>query len=211
MSKDNLSDSRIAAGIRLLKRTDKTIAEVIKQIGPLNHRSKRTGFEALVRIIIGQQLSGRAAETIYKRLCAQTGKPRLTLKALRVLDDASLRAAGLSNGKTRAVRDLIAKIDSGKLRIRNFSRMSDDEVAAAITQVKGLGPWSAQMYLMFVLGRLDVFSAGDLGIKTAIGRLYAIDPATTDLEQFAERWRPYRTIACWYLWASLNNAPLDQK
>jgi len=208
MRKDNLSDSGIAAGIRFLKRTDKTLAAVIKQVGPLNHRSKRTGFEAFVRIIIGQQLSGRAAETIYKRLCAQTGKPRLTLKALRALDDTSLRAAGLSNGKTRAVRDLIDKIDSGQLRIRNFSRMSDEEIAAAITQVKGLGPWSAQMYLMFVLGRLDVFSAGDLGIKTAIGRLYGLDPATSDLEAFAERWRPYRTIACWYLWASLNNAPL---
>lgn len=208
MSKDNLTDSRIAAGIRFLKRSDKTLAAVVNQVGPLNHRSKRTGFEALVRIIIGQQLSGRAAETIYKRLCAQTGKPRLTLKALRALNDASLRAAGLSNGKTRAVRDLIDKIDSGQLRIRNFNRMTDDEIATAITQVKGLGPWSAQMYLMFVLQRLDVFSAGDLGIKTAIGRLYGLDPATADLEQFAVRWRPYRTIACWYLWASLNNAPI---
>ena len=201
-------DKEIERGSRFLAKRDKKLAPVIKRVGKLNYRSQRTAFDALARIIIGQQLSGKAADTIYQRVRAITPNKRVTLKALSAVKDNDLRSCGLSAAKTRAIRDLIDKIDTGQLKIRNFSRMTDDEVAEAIISVKGLGPWSAQMYLMFVLCRLDIFSAGDLGIQNAICRLYGKDKAKTDFDKFAERWKPYRTIACWYLWASLDNAPV---
>ncbi len=204
-------DNEIEKGIRSLAKNDKKLAAVIKRIGILNYRSPRTAFDALARTIIGQQLSGKAAETIYQRVRAKTANKRVTTKSISAVSDQDLRSCGLSGAKTRAVRDLIDKIDSGQLKFRSFSRMTDDEVAEAIIQVKGLGPWSAQMYLMFVLCRLDVFSAGDLGIQNAICRMYGKDKAKTDFDKFAERWKPYRTIACWYLWASLDNAPVKGK
>lgn len=195
-------EQQIAQGIAFLRKKDKKLAAVIKRVGPLNYRSQRTGFAALVKIIVGQQLSGRVAEAIYKKLCRVAGGSRVSIAEVRKLDDAALRSAGLSNAKVRAVRDLIDKIDSDQLMIRSFNRMTDEEIAAAITQVKGLGPWSAQMYLMFVLQRLDVFAQGDLGIQKAISNLYGVDRKTADFESFGDRWKPYRTIACWYLWAS---------
>lgn len=204
-------DKEIEKGIRYLARKDRKLAPVIKKVGKLNYRSQRTGFDALARTIIGQQLSGKAAETIYQRVRALVPNRRVTLKALQKLKDNQLRACGLSAAKTRAIRDLIDKIDTGQLKIRSLPRMSDEDVAEAITSVKGLGPWSAQMYLMFVLCRLDIFSGGDLGIQNAICKLYGKKRDETDFDKFAERWRPYRTIACWYLWASLENAPVKGK
>jgi DNA-3-methyladenine glycosylase II len=203
---DTPHQQQIAQGIEFLRKKDKKLAAVIKRVGPLNYRSQRTGFAALVKIIVGQQLSGTVAEAIYKKLCRKAGGSRVSLAAVRRLDDAALRSAGLSNAKVRAVRDLVDKIDSGLLTIRNFNRMTDDEIAAAITQVKGLGPWSAQMYLMFVLQRLDVFAVGDLGIQKALSNLYGLDRKSADFESFGDRWKPYRTIACWYLWASTDNS-----
>ena len=196
---------QITRAIEFLCKKDKKLAAVIKRVGPLNYRSQRTGFAALVKIIVGQQLSGTVAEAIYKKLGRVAGGSRVSITAIRKLDDAALRSAGLSNAKVRAVRDLIDKIDSGQLTIRNFNRMTDDEIAASITQVKGLGPWSAQMYLMFVLQRLDIFAPGDLGIQKALTNLYGLDRKKADFESIGDRWKPYRTIACWYLWASLDN------
>ncbi len=206
--KPHPDDRRIDQSIGFLAKRDKKLAAVIRQVGKLNYRSRQTGFAALVRIIVGQQLSGKAGETIFQRVRGLTENRRVTVDAIRNVADADLRSAGLSAAKTRAIRDLIDKIDCGELKLRSFPRRSDDEVASALTQVKGLGPWSAQMYLMFVLCRLDVFSAGDLGIQNAVCRLYGLDRQKADFEAFAERWRPYRTIACWYLWASLDNAPV---
>lgn len=204
-------EQQVAQGIRFLRKQDKKLAAVIKRVGPLYYRSKWVGFEALVHIITSQQLSGSAAETIFQRLRASTVDRRISLKGLSQLDDAALRSAGLSNAKTRAVRDLIGNIQSGQLNFKRFQYMSNEEVAEAITGVKGLGPWSAQMYLMFVLVRLDVMSGGDLGIQKAICKLYGVDRRRTDFQAFGERWRPYRTLACWYLWASLDNAPDKEK
>ena len=204
-------DQEIERGIRFLANKDKRLAAVIKQVGKLNYRSQQTAFDALSRIIIGQQLSGKAADTIYRRVRAITPNKRVTIKSISAVKDVDLRSCGLSAAKTRAIRDLIDKISTGQLKIRSFFRMTDEEVAEAIIQVKGLGPWSAQMYLMFVLCRLDIFSAGDLGIQNAICKLYGKDKAKTDFDKFAERWKPYRTIACWYLWASLDNRPIKNK
>ena len=201
-------DKEIERGIRVLAKKDKKLAVVIKRVGKRNYRSQRTAFDALARIIIGQQLSGKAAETIYQRVRAKTSNKRVTLKSISAVSDQDLRSCGLSAAKTRAIRDLSDKIDTGQLKISSFSHMTDDEVAEAIISVKGLGPWSAQMYLMFVLCRLDIFSAGDLGIQNAICKLYGKDKAKIDFDKFAKRWQPYRTIACWYLWASLANPPV---
>ena len=203
-------DREVRRGTDFLKKSDRKLAAVIRRIGPLNHRSQRSGFEALARIVTGQQLSGKAAETIYTRVRRALPKGRMTIRGLRSVDDETLRGCGLSAAKTRTLRDLVAKIESRELRIQQFSRMTDEKVAAMITNVKGLGPWSAQMYLMFTLRRLDIFAAGDLGIQNALQRLYGLDRNKDDLEEFAERWRPYRTIACWYLWASLNNRPIKK-
>jgi len=120
---------QINQGIEFLRKKDKKLAAVIKRVGQLNYRSQRTGFAALVKIIVGQQLSGTVAEAIYKKLCRVAGGSRVSMAAIRKLDDTALRSAGLSNAKVRAVRDLIEKIDSGQLVIRNFNRMTDDEIA----------------------------------------------------------------------------------
>ncbi len=195
----------IDLAIAHLKKTDKKLAAVIKQVGRLDYHKQQIGFNAFVRIIVGQQLSGTVADAIYKKVCRAAGCRTASITAFRKLDDASFREAGLSFAKIRAVRDLIEKIDSGFLNVRRFPRMTDEEIAETITQVKGLGPWSAQMYLMFTLGRLDIFAAGDLGIQKGICNLYGVDRNDTDFEEFGERFRPYRTVACWYIWASLNN------
>lgn len=208
MAESTSHDKQIEAGIRFLRKNDKKLAAIIRRDGKLNLRSKRIGFDALVRIIIGQQLSGKAAETIFQRVRALVPNKRVSLKAFKRIKDNAYRSAGMSAAKTIAIRDLIEKIESGQLKIRNFSRMTDEEITEAVTQVKGIGPWSAQMYLMFTLGRLDVFAPGDLGIQKAICKLYGVEREKTDFDAIGERWRPYRTIACWYLWRSLDNAPL---
>jgi DNA-3-methyladenine glycosylase II len=188
-------DQDIDRAIAHLMKTDKKLAAVIKRVGRLDYINNRIGFDALVKIIVGQQLSGTVANAIYKKLCRAAGCRTATVKALRQLDAAAMRSAGLSYAKIRAVRDLIDKIDSGLLDVRAFRRMNDEEVAEAIMQ----------MYLMFTLGRLDIFAAGDLGIQKGICLLYGVDREKTDFEAFGERWRPYRTVACWYLWAALDN------
>lgn len=203
-------ESDIRKGIAWLKKNDPKLAAIIKEVGPLNYRTRLTGFEALAQIITGQQLSGKAAATIFGRFRRALPNARVTAKGVGAVDDDTLRGCGLSAAKTRALRDLTTKIEAGEVSPRSFHRMTDEDIAAMITSVKGLGPWSAQMYLMFVLRRLDVFAAGDLGIQTAMQRQYGLEKASDDLESFAERWRPYRTIACWYLWASLRNRPLEK-
>ena len=205
MSQTNNDQAGIQQAIDFLRLRDKTLARLIDRIGPLNHNRKRrrSGFQAIVSIIVGQQLSGKAAESIFERVRALTGQRTITPDGLRHLTDRKLRRAGLSEAKVRSIRDLLCHIDEGRLKVRTLPRLSDQEVHEALTQVKGLGPWSAQMYLMFVLQRHDVFSPGDLGIRKAVAQLYGVDPDKTDLEELSQRWRPYRTIACWYLWQSL--------
>ena len=199
----------ISRAVRFLKRKDKNLGRVIDQIGPLDlNRRHGSGFQALVSIVVGQQLSGKAARAIFKRLAALSGKRTISPACLKAVTDEQLRQAGLSAAKVRSIRDLLERIDNGSIKVRSFSRMSDQEVFDAITQVKGFGPWSAQMYLMFVLQRLDIFAPGDLGIRKAIVGLYGVNPEKTDFEAFSERWKPYRTVACWYLWRSLATAPL---
>jgi len=167
-------------------------------------------FPALVRTITAQQISTKAAATIHGRLVAQMPNG-VTPDALLAVTDAQFREAGLSRQKIGYLRDLAAKVNSGALPIGSLHELDDDAVIDAIVKVKGLGRWSAEMFLMFRLRRPDVLPLGDLGIVTAIQRLYGLrkKPKPARIAKIGEAWRPYRTVACWYLWRSLENAPED--
>jgi DNA-3-methyladenine glycosylase II len=165
-------------------------------------------FAALLKAIVSQQLSTKAARTIYARLMALfDGVP--TPSGLARLDDDRLRAAGLSSQKLRYMRDLGTRVADGSLPLHTLDAMSDDDVIVALTQVKGIGRWTAEMFLMFRLHRPDVLPVGDLGIVKAVQKAYGLrkTPTPDRLHEIGEAWRPYRSVACWYLWRSLNNAP----
>lgn len=202
MTIDNLS-----AAIRHLCRVDPVMKALIKKHGVLPVRTNHNSFETLAKIIIGQQLSGRAAATIFARVKAAAGGRRLTARRLSECADQRLREAGVSRPKVRALRSLIERVETRKLRISKLVALGDEQVFESITQVKGMGPWSAQMYLIFVLGRPDVFPENDLGIRKAIALHYKIDLTGESLEKVSAPWRPYRTVASLYLWRSLDNRP----
>lgn len=169
-------------------------------VGPL---ARGSHFQAIARSIAYQQLAGAAARTIYGRVCALTpGSGFPTARECLSLPDAAFRGAGFSAGKTRAVKDLAAKCADGSVRLRSVSRMSDDEVVAMLTRVWGIGEWTAQMFLMFRLGRLDVMPAGDLGVREGVRILDGLEdrPAPKAVLERAEPWRPLRSVATWVLY-----------
>jgi DNA-3-methyladenine glycosylase II len=165
-------------------------------------------FPALVRTITAQQISTKAAATIHGRLIALM-KEEVSPDALLALTDDQFRQAGLSRQKAGYLRDLASKVNSGELPIASLHELDDEAVIDAIVKVKGLGRWSAEMFLMFRLRRPDVLPVGDLGIVNAIQRLYRLrkKPTAARMQKIGEAWRPYRTVACWYLWRSLENTP----
>jgi DNA-3-methyladenine glycosylase II len=198
-----------------LSAADPVLAALIEQVGPLG--SARAGrpdrddhYGALVRSITGQQLSVLAARAIYARLTARFGDRPPTPQ--EILDDEpeELRAAaGLSRAKVSYLRSLAEHVLSGELELERLDALDDEEVIAELVAVKGLGLWTAQMFLMFHLDRPDVLPVGDLGIRRAIERAYALDglPEAAVMEEIALPWRPHRTLACRYLWRSLQNEP----
>jgi DNA-3-methyladenine glycosylase II len=198
------TNSRSAA-IHHLCRVDPVMKALIKKHGVLPERSNDNSFETLARIIVGQQLSGRAAATISARVKVAAGGRKLTARRVSECADQRLREAGVSRPKVRALRSLVEHVETRKLRISKLVTLGDEQVFESITQVKGMGPWSAQMYLIFVLGRLDVFPDNDLGIRKAIALNYRIDLTPESLEKVSSPWRPYRTVASLYLWRSLDN------
>jgi DNA-3-methyladenine glycosylase II len=207
MSADDFARAR-----RLLMRRDPVLAPIIRKY---KQRSRLEGpaidpFSALVRTITSQQLSTKAAATIHRRIVDLMPAGVATPEALERISDEQLRAAGLSRQKIAYVRDLARHAVSGELPLHTLNALSDDDVIAAITRVKGLGQWSAEMFLMFRLRRADVLPVDDLGIVTAVQRLYGLRkrPKPDRLRKIAEPWRPYRTVACWYLWRSLENTPM---
>jgi DNA-3-methyladenine glycosylase II len=164
-----------------------------------------------VRSIVGQQLSVLAARAIYGRLTERFGGRPPTPQEILADDPAELKtAAGLSHAKVGFLRSLAEHVVSGELELRRLDNLPDDEVTAELVAVKGIGAWSADMFLMFQLERPDVLPVGDLGIRRAIERAYELSelPLAPQIEEIAEPWRPYRTLACRYLWASLRNAPI---
>jgi DNA-3-methyladenine glycosylase II len=179
--------------------------DVIDQVGPFQLKLRRNRFEALVRSIISQQISGGAARSIQKRLFALLPSDGFKPEALAALTPQQLRTAGVSPQKASYLLDLASKVTAGGVRLHRVARMSDAEVIAELTQVKGIGIWTAQMFLMFSLGRLDVFPHDDLGVRSALRHLYRL-PDLPDREtshRIAAPWRPYATIASWYCWRSL--------
>lgn len=191
------------------------MAALIERVGPLgNSRAGRPDpddhYGALVRSITGQQLSVRAAASIYARLLARfAGRPP-TPQQILADDPQELRAAaGLSNAKVAYLRSLAEHVISGELELERMDALPDERVMQELVAVKGIGAWTAQMFLMFHLQRPDVLPVGDLGIRRAIERAYGLDalPLEEQMEQIASPWRPHRTLACRYLWRSLDNEP----
>jgi DNA-3-methyladenine glycosylase II len=193
---------------RLLLRRDPVLAALIRKHGAcgLAAAQRSDHFSALVRAITGQQLSTRAAATIYGRLVALM-PAGLTPAALASLSDEQMRAVGMSRQKIAYFRDLAEKALSGALPLEALDEMPDDDVIAALTQVKGIGRWSAEMFLMFRLHRPDVLPVDDLGIVNAVKNVYKLRnrPTADRIRRIGEAWRPYRSVASWYLWRSLDN------
>ena len=192
---------------RHLARRDPIIRDLMRAHGRcgLADAQHRDPFGALMKAIVSQQLSTKAADTIFKRLVAlfdEAPSPR----ALTALTDAQLRAVGLSGQKLRYMRDLAAKVQDGSLPLNTLDAMGDEDVIVALTQVKGIGRWTAEMFLMFRLHRPDVLPVDDLGIVKAVQKAYGLrkTPSADRLNKIGEAWRPYRSVACWYLWRSLN-------
>src|SRR5688572_8051777 len=195
---------------RLLMRRDPVLAETIRRIGACGMASRllTDHLTTLVRAIVGQQLSSKAAATIFGRLRALFPDGEITVGGLQALDDAALRSVGLSSQKLAYLRDLSARITDGRLQLDELDQLSDEHVIERLIAVKGFGRWTAEMFLMFRLQRPDVLPVGDLGICTAVQRIYRLRqrPKPERLTKIGEAWRPYRSIACWYLWESLKKS-----
>jgi DNA-3-methyladenine glycosylase II len=178
----------------------------------LRRRGRRPAdpYGALVRSIVGQQLSTKAARTIYERLIAVFEGRTPTPAELLEVDPEELRSAGLSRAKVAYLRDLAEHVADGDLELERLAELPDEEVSIQLTAVKGLGPWTVDMFLIFHLGRPDVLPVGDLGIRRAAQLAYGLDdlPGPAELERLAEPWRPWRSLACLYLWRSLDSAPV---
>ena len=210
-------DSRGDAGfVHLLSCGDATMASLVEAIGPLDHEARRRGrpddaYGALVRSIVGQQLSTVAARTIYGRLTALFDHRPPTPAELLAADEETLRACGLSRPKISYLCDLARHVLEDGLDLPRLRELPDDEVASRLVAVKGIGQWSADMFLIFHLGRADVLPVGDLGIRRAAERSYCLPamPSPEELRAIAEPWRPHRTLACLYLWESLDTNNLS--
>ena len=185
-----------------LAAADPPFAVLLAQHGPLvPDRYRREPFTALLRALIGQQLSTHAAGSIAQRLYALTGEPP-TAQALLALDTEALRGCGLSAAKARSAQAVARAVHEGALDLASLAAAEEATVIAALTVLPGVGPWTAHMFLMFGLGRLDVFAPGDLGLRRGIQRLDGLPqpPSPAAALERAERWRPYRTVAAWQLW-----------
>jgi DNA-3-methyladenine glycosylase II len=188
------------------------LAAIIRQHGPCGLGAVRDRFDhfaMLARAIVFQQLSTKAATTIHNRLLESLPGGAMTPAALAALDEAQFRAAGISRQKYGYLRDLAEKVGAGTVPLEHVDAMTDDEVIEALTAIKGIGRWTAEMFLIFRLQRPDVLPVGDLGIQNAIQKAYRLrkKPTPERMRKLAAAWQPYRSIACWYLWRSLDNEP----
>lgn len=185
-----------------LSRVDPVMAAAIERVGPCVFEPNPDVFEALVDAIISQQISVKAADAIMARLRAATPGGVIAPDALLQLDHEALRAAGLSTPKARYVRDLTERVVSGQLPLAHLPELDDETIIADLTAVKGIGRWTAEMILIFALGRLDVLPVDDLGFAEGVREAYGLEtrPTRKDLLERGEAWRPYRTVATWYMW-----------
>jgi DNA-3-methyladenine glycosylase II len=199
--------------IHHLRRVDPVLATVIDRVGPcrLEPRREGTHFDALVRSIVYQQLSGKAASTILGRVHGLYGDRSPAPAELLATSDETLRAAGLSRQKLSYLKDLAAKVESGVVPLAAdvIDHLGDDEIIDRLVQVKGIGRWTVHMFLIFRLGRPDVLPELDLGIQNAIRRAYRLrkQPGPKDVKRIGKSWTPHASVASWYLWRSLEEAP----
>lgn len=192
------------AAIKHLRSSDKVLRGAIDDVGAYTLKLERNRFRMLVRSILSQQISTATARAIRGRLEELTGG--ITAKSLVVLDIQQLRAIGVSNQKAAYLLDLAKKTTERRIRFRSFARMADEEIISELTTIKGIGRWTAQMCLIFSLGRPDVFPTDDLGVRSAIRNLYGLEslPDKNGCEAIAAPWRPFASFASWYLWRSLD-------
>jgi DNA-3-methyladenine glycosylase II len=216
-----------------LKKSDPVMRAIIERIGPCRMRFTPPEFHSLAEAIVYQQLNGKAAETIFNRFAALAGEP-LTPEGILKLSDEQMRAAGLSKQKSAYLKDLAAKTSSGLLDFARLPGLPDSEIIEHLTQVKGIGVWTAQMFLMFTLKRENVLPTGDFGVRMGMYKHYLETqraqaakkpakksvaakklrkkkiklPTPEQMEKIAKRWEPYRSVACWYLWQSLDTKTL---
>lgn len=191
-------------------RRDPVLADVIRTVGPCRWGEGTPDlFAGIVRAIASQQLSVKAADTILGRVLQLLPDQRIDPATLQHIPVPALRAAGLSNRKAEYLRDVAARFHSGEFRADDFPRLSDDEVIETLTRIRGIGRWSAEMVLMFRLHRPDVLPLDDVGLLRAVQRVYGMKrrPTPKQLTRLGEAWRPWRTVACWYLWGSLDVEP----
>lgn len=190
---------------RHFQSADVVLAEVIRAVGPFTLKPRRDRFRVLVGSIISQQISTAAARTIRTRLEESLKPEKVCPETVARLSVEQLRTVGVSRQKATYILDLAAKCRDGSVHLSRMGRMTDQQVVDELTQVKGIGRWSAQMFLIFALRRLDVFPHDDLGIRSAIRRLYGFDelPSTAECLVIGERWRPYASVASWYCWRFL--------
>ena len=189
-----------------LKKKDPALRRIIEKVGPYRMEFHEPTFATLVRSIVYQQLSGKVARVIHQRLLDAAGGSA-TPKAILKLTPVKLRAIGLSRQKSAYILDLAQRTHSGLLDFEAIEGLSDEEVIARLTEVKGVGVWTAHMFLIFALRRTDVLPTGDLGVRSAIRKAYELSelPKPAEIEEIARAWRPYCTVAAWYLWRSLDN------
>jgi len=210
MSSSSLTPEEYVRARRVLVRRDPVLGAAIRRIGPcgLANRQRKDHLSALVGAIVSQQLSTKAAATIFGRFVALFENGHIpSAAAIAALGDDALRKVGLSGQKVSYLRDLSARIADGRLQLDELDRLSDEVVIERLTAVKGFGRWTAEMFLMFRLHRPDVLPVDDLGIVNAIQRLYGLRkrPDAKRILKMSEAWRPYRSVACWYLWQSLKS------
>ena len=188
-----------------LRKSDPVLAAIMQKVGPFRMEYAPPEFASLAEAIVYQQLNGKAAVTIFQRFTALAGEP-LTPAGILKLTDEQLRAVGLSKQKSSYLKDLAAKAAAGTLDFSRLQELPDEEVIQHLTQVKGIGVWTAHMFLMFSLRRPDVLPTGDYGVQMAMKKHYRKRklPKPKDMEKIARAWAPYRSIACWYLWRSLD-------
>jgi len=191
--------------INHLKKCDPVMSDIIESVGVFRMEFREPQFHNLARAILYQQLNGKAAFSIFKRFAALAGDP-LTAQGILKLSEEQMRSVGLSKQKTSYLRDLAEKADRGELDFSRLSDLSDDEVIEHLTQVKGVGVWTAHMFLMFSLRRPNILPTGDFGIRMAIKKHYRKRkmPNPDVMQKIARPWEPYRSVACWYLWRSLD-------
>ncbi len=188
-----------------LKKADPILAAIIERVGPCRMEYGPPEFHSLAEAIVYQQLNGKAAATIFKRFTDLTGDP-VTPQGILKLPDAQLRSVGLSKQKSSYLKDMAERAARGELDFGRLSEMTDEEVVKHLTQVKGVGVWTAHMFLMFTLRRPNVLPTGDYGIQAAIKKHYRKRkwPKPEHMEKIAKCWEPYRSVACWYLWRSMD-------